>query len=111
MARKNEYERNVKSTNPFVDSVSMPGDGGVFGANPAPGFRDYKETVGKVLPPKKFAETDMSESRGTKVNNMQRDVETPSISEEMGIQKPGTSRIIKGRNRYQTEVRKGFGNK
>lgn len=102
---KNKYNRNVTSTNPFVSNVTLPGDAGVFKANPAPGFRDYPQSDGKVLPPTKFADTDMSASIGTKTNNMHRDVKTPNIAEEMGLQTPGTTKIITGRNRYQTEVK------
>lgn len=103
---KNKYGRNVKSTNPLApNTVSMPGDGGVFGANPAPGFREYPETQGNVLPPTKFAETDIAPTQGTRINNMHRDVETPSLAETMGLQKPGTSKILTDRNRYQRNVK------
>lgn len=103
---KNKYNRNVTHTNPLAsENVSMPGDSGVFGANPNPGFRDYPETQGNVIPPRKFGETDAAPTAGTKVNNMHRDVKTPSIAEAVGLQKPGTTKIITGRNRYQTEVK------
>jgi hypothetical protein len=103
---KNKYERDVKNTNPLApDTITFPGDGGVFGANPAPGFNKYPETPGNVLPPTKFAETDIAPTQGTSVNNMHRDVEVPSIAEAIGLQKPGTTRIITGRNRYETEVK------
>jgi hypothetical protein len=85
--------------------LTFPGDGGVFGANPAPGFRDYPETRGNVLPPTKFAETDIAPTTGTAINNMHRDVETPNLAETMGLQKPGTTKILTGRNRYQTNVK------
>lgn len=103
--RKNTYNRAVKSTNPLAPNITMPGDGGIFGANPAPGFRDYPETTGNVLPPIKFAETDIAPTKGTKINSMNRDVKTPNIAETIGLQKPGTTKIITGRNRYQTEVK------
>jgi hypothetical protein len=103
---KNKYERNVKNTNPLApDTISMPGDSGVFGANPAPGFRDYPETQGNVLPPRKFAETDIAPTKGTAINSMHRDVKTPNIAETMGLQKPGTTKILTGRNRYQRNVK------
>lgn len=106
MPKKNQYERNVTHTNPLApNTVSMPGDGGVFGANPAPGFREYPETQGQTLPPTKFAETDIAPTKGTKVNSMHRDVKTPSIAEEVGLQKPGTTKILTGRNRYQRHVK------
>lgn len=105
MAKTNKLQRNVTSTNPFVSGVTLPGVGGVFGANPAPGFREYPETKGQTLPPTKFAHTDIAPSKGTKVNDMERNVETPSIAEAIGLQTPGTTKIISGRNRYQTSVK------
>jgi hypothetical protein len=99
----NKIKRSVKSTNPFKESVSLPGDAGVFGANPAPGFRDYKESPGKVLPARKFQDTDISTQ--PKENKMRRSVETPNMAEKMGLQQPGTTKILSGRNRYETEVK------
>lgn len=100
----NKMKRSVKSTNPFKDSISMPGDAGVFGANPAPGFRDYPQSKGKTLPPTKQAETDFGKS-AMKENKLSRNVQTPSIPERMGLQMPGSTKIITGRNRYNTNVK------
>jgi hypothetical protein len=101
---KNKLRRSVSgSTNPLAKDITFPGESGVFGAHPAPGFRDYPETKGKVLPLTKKQETDIS--RSTKTNAMKRSVVTKSIPEAMGLQQPGTSRIIKGRNRYETTVK------
>ena len=106
MPKKNQYERNVKSTNPLApDTITLPGDSGVYGSNPSPGFRDYPETRGQTLPPTKFAETDIALTTGTKINNMHRDVEVPNLAETMGLQKPGTTKILTGRNRYQRNVK------
>lgn len=102
----NKYNRSVRSSNPFVSNVTLPGDAGVFGANPAPGFRSYPETQGNVLPPRRFGYTDIAPTQGTKVNSMNRSVETPSIAETIGLQVPGTTKIITGRNRYQNSSRK-----
>lgn len=99
----NKYKRSVTSTNPFKSSVDIPGASGVFGANPAPTFRDYPETKGKVLPNIKFAETDIAVQ--PKRNTVKRSVETPNMAEEMGLQKPGTTKVIKGKNRYERNVK------
>lgn len=106
MANQNKYNRNLTTSNPFVKNVTLPGDGGIYAGNPAPGFRNYPQSKGKTLPPTKFAETDLAISKGTKVNNMERSVQTPSIAEEMGLKIPTSeTRIITGRNRYQTSVK------
>lgn len=101
----NKYKRSVKSSNPFKSTVDMPGAGGLFGASPAPGFRDYPETQGNVLPATKFADTDMANGLMKKRNAMRRSVETPNMAEEMGLQVPGTTKIVKGKNRYERHVK------
>lgn len=97
---KNKLDRAVKSTNPLgPSSISMTGTSGVFGANPAPTFRDYPQTSGPDVIPVKFAETDITPEVS---NKMDRATKTPGMAESVGIQLPGGSTIIRGRNHYDS---------
>lgn len=103
MADKNKYQRSVTHTNPLAkDSVSLPGDAGVFGANPAPGFDKYPETKGNVLPLKKFADVPPSKPM---TNKVERNRATPTIPEAMGLKQPTQTTIIQGKNRYNSSVK------
>lgn len=99
----NKMKRSRTEDNPLQNKIAIPGNGGVFGANPAPGFREYPETKGNVLPPTKFADSDFGTGI-VKENKLAR-VTKPSIVEEMGLKKPGTTTIIKASNKLSRNVK------
>jgi hypothetical protein len=78
-------------------NVSKKGASGVYGAHPSPALSSYKQSMGKDTIPIKFAETGIGTANMNK-NSMRRD-----RKEVITVQKPGSSTIMKTKNRYRRE--------
>lgn len=98
--KDNQYESASPSGKKVGKKISLTEAPGVYGRNPDPGLEDYKQSMGKDTLPIKFGEDPNFRSRP---NPMETQIKRGKAS------KPTTTKMNRGKNRYETNKKNVVG--
>jgi hypothetical protein len=94
--KKNTYDTPGPSR-PLGGEISLTEAPGVYGTNPDPGLREYKQSMGKDTLPIKFEEGNLG---ARNPNPMETQIKRATAAE------PTTSKVNKTPNRYESAIKK-----